>query len=123
MQDLMFQYHDAVSGAFYTIEPTYVTSVAVLGDYNEDGTVDAADYTVWRNNLGSGTALPNDDIPGVGPDDYVRWKSHFGQTASGAGAVANVAVPEPTTSLLLMLAAAGWCLLRGRAAWKFPTSR
>ena len=60
----------------------------IIGDYNRDGIVNAADYTVWRNNLGSGTALPNDDTAGVGPDDYVRWKTNFGQTA-GAGSRRN----------------------------------
>ena len=80
----------------------------IPGDYNQNGIVDAADYTVWRNNLGSGTSLANDDTPGVGPDDYTRWRTHFGQTAgSGAGANVNAAVPEPATALLMVLAAAG----------------
>jgi T5SS/PEP-CTERM-associated repeat protein len=54
------------------------------GDYNQNGTVDAADYVVWRNNLGNGTSLPNDDTAGVGPDDFARWRTHFGRR-SGAG--------------------------------------
>ena len=33
------------------------------GDYNQDHVVDAADYTVWRDHLGSATALFNDDTP------------------------------------------------------------
>ena len=33
---------------------------AVTGDYNFDNTVDAADYVVWRKNLGSTTALSAD---------------------------------------------------------------
>jgi hypothetical protein len=36
------------------------------GDYSGDGTVDAADYTVWRDNLGQTLALPNED-PGTTP--------------------------------------------------------
>ncbi len=75
------------------------------GDYNEDGTVNAADYTVWRNNLGSLTSLPNDDTPGVDVGDYNRWKSHFGQTSgsgSGGGSVdSSAVVPEPKTLTLL----------------------
>jgi T5SS/PEP-CTERM-associated repeat protein len=79
---------------------------SIPGDYNEDGAVNAADYTVWRNNLGSVTVLANDDTPGVGPDDYTRWKNNFGQTAgSGSGANANVPVPEPTTLALVILGA------------------
>jgi len=88
-----------------------------LGDYSQNGIVDAADYTLWRDNLGSGTALPNDDTAGVGPDDYTRWKTNFGLTAgSGSGTSANAAVPEPATLVLLTIAAAGWCLRRRRAA-------
>ena len=54
-----------------------------VGDYNNNGTVDAADYTVWRNNLGGpGTALANrDPNNGTGPvaaADYNSWKANFG---------------------------------------------
>jgi hypothetical protein len=67
-------------------------------------------------NLGSGTALPNDDTAGVGPDDYTRWTTHFGETGgSGAGARVNANVPEPATQALLILAAAGWYFRRGRS--------
>ena len=81
-----------------------VMSTAVPGDFNHDGTVDAADYVVWRKT----------DSTQAG---YVAWRSNFGQPpGSGAGAIANAAVPEPATLVLLMFAAAGWCLRRGRAA-------
>ena len=51
------------------------------------------------------------------PDYYDLWQTHFGEPAgSGSGASANTTVPEPTTLVLLMFAAAGWCLRRGRAA-------
>ncbi len=46
----------------------------VMGDYNGNGTVDAADYTIWRNNLGSLASLPNDETSGVGLDDYGAGK-------------------------------------------------
>ncbi len=81
------------------------TSLDLPGDYNNDGFVDAADYTVWRNKLGSVTSLPNDDTPGVGQDDYTRWKANFGQVAgSGAGSIAPPysATPEPSTPLLAL---------------------
>lgn len=72
------------------------------GDYDDDGDVDAADYTIWRDNLGRPESLPNDDTAGVGPDDYDRWKTNFGQ--GGGGALA-AAVPEPSALLLLLIAA------------------
>src|SRR5262249_16950560 len=52
----------------------------LLGDYNGNGVVDAADYVLWREKSGSTQSLPNDDSPGVGNDDFVRWKSRFGFT-------------------------------------------
>ena len=55
------------------------------GDFNEDGSVDIADYTVWRNNLGSTAGLPNDGaLDGVVDADYYQlWKGNFGTTAEG----------------------------------------
>jgi hypothetical protein len=79
-------------------------AMLLAGDFNDDGFVDAADYTLWRDNLGSATALANDDSPGVGQDDYDVWRSHFGETKdSGSAATAHEAVPEPTSLIVLAL--------------------
>ncbi|MGD9632925.1 MAG: GH25 family lysozyme [Pirellulales bacterium] len=74
------------------------------GDYNEDGVVDAGDYVVWRDAMDTATALPNDDTPGVGEDDYVRWRDNFGQTSLGEGSASGGAVPEPSSTVLLLIA-------------------
>ena len=63
---------------------------ALDGDYNLDGTVDAADYTVWRDGLGTTFTL----------SDYDVWVNNFGATAPASSG----AVPEPTAGLLLLLA-------------------
>jgi pectate lyase len=78
--------------------------LGVSGDYNDDGLVDAADYTVWRDALAAGgTDLPNDDTPGdVDESDYDIWKANFGMT-SGSGAASNAAVPEPTSLTILLI--------------------
>lgn len=77
-------------------------SAGLAGDYNSDGTVDAADYTVWQDNFG-GTALLNEteSLGIVDEADYEAWKANFGTSAAGAGGV-NV-VPEPTTLALLAI--------------------
>ena len=49
------------------------------GDFNDDGVVDAADYSVWRDSVGqpAGT-LPNDpnESP-IGPEQYATWLANF----------------------------------------------
>jgi hypothetical protein len=82
--------------------------LALAGDFNFDGRVDAADYTVWRNQAGQGgAALAGDgnNDGQVNSSDYTVWKSRFGQTAAGAGSV-TPAVPEPLTCWLLLVGAA-----------------
>jgi T5SS/PEP-CTERM-associated repeat protein len=93
-----------------------VLALTVTGDYNGDGTVNAADYTVWRNKLGKNLILPNEDplqTPGqVTREDFFVWKTHYGETSPGSGA-ANV--PEPTSWVLAGVAAAlGICYPRRR---------
>src|SRR3954471_11866342 len=41
-----------------------LTAADLAGDYNYDGVVDAGDYVIWRKNLGSAQALPNDNTAG-----------------------------------------------------------
>jgi hypothetical protein len=53
------------------------------GDFNNNGVVDTADYTVWRNNLNTNFALPNRGAT-TGPvsmADYNTWKTNFGATS------------------------------------------
>lgn len=83
---------------------------ALVGDYNDNGVVDAADYTIWRDRLGqAGSALPNRDPANSGSisaADYNSWKARFGQSL-GAGASAGAglnAVPEPAVGILCSLA-------------------
>ncbi|QDU90934.1 hypothetical protein Pla175_43480 [Pirellulimonas nuda] len=75
----------------------------VAGDFNADGFVDAADYTAWRDRLGSNTPLPNDNGLGVpiGAQHYTLWKGSFGNPGVGALAAGSSPVPEPSAALLL----------------------
>jgi hypothetical protein len=95
-----------------------------LGDYNDNGTIDAADYVVWRKNFGIGNVLPNDLIGGaVGSQDYNVWRSHFGQPfGSGSRFAANAAVPEPHVGSLAVVAAAAALAIRGRRRSSIRTS-
>jgi hypothetical protein len=73
------------------------------GDYNRDGVVDAADYTVWRDSLGQFVTNWNGaDGNGNGivdAEDYHEWKLGFG----AGGSMGESAVPEPSTALLAVL--------------------
>lgn len=83
----------------------------VPGDYNQNGLVEAADYTLWRDEYGStGAGLRAD---GTGPDgapdgvvdtyDYDLWAANFGKTSSDIGA--SEAVPEPEGFVQVLIAA------------------
>lgn len=92
------------------------TSGGVEGDYNNDGIVNLADYTVWRDNLGAAdeSALNgNGDGGGVTVADYQYWKDRFGN--SGSAAIASSAVPEPGSIALLVLGMAGFALSSRRS--------
>jgi hypothetical protein len=58
--------------------------VPLLGDYNDSGTVDAADYTVWKDNLGEDASVLHGNgvttTTAVSGADYALWKNHFGQS-------------------------------------------
>ncbi|HEY3394717.1 MAG TPA: choice-of-anchor Q domain-containing protein [Lacipirellulaceae bacterium] len=63
---------------------------ALLGDYNTNGVVDAADYVIWRKTLGSivptYTCADGDGDGAVDQDDCAIWRAHFGQSLPiGAG--------------------------------------
>jgi hypothetical protein len=81
-----------------------ILSVRLAGDYNGNGIVDAADYTVWRDSLGqtgTGLAADGNGNGSIDSSDYGVWKANFGDH-SGSGASANTAVPEPTTLSMLL---------------------
>lgn len=84
--------------------------MGVPGDYNENEIVDAADYTVWRNDLGQSVTLANSNPSAATPnvvdqEDYDFWKLNFGN--SGSAAAPGASVPEPATLLSLLLGMAG----------------
>lgn len=114
----------AGTGEIYRI----VTDALLAGDYNANGTVDAADYALWRDTLGSTSDLrANGDNTGASTNiideaDYAVWREHFGDSvhALGAGSGAGGAVvPEPAAAamalqLLCLLPAGAWYNRRRR---------
>jgi autotransporter-associated beta strand protein len=64
------------------------------GDFNGDGTVDAADYIEWRKN-------------DLSSEEYGVWSTHFAETLGGGGSADSGAsqsgVPEPTSAAVLFV--------------------
>ncbi|MEN0109579.1 MAG: matrixin family metalloprotease [Planctomycetota bacterium] len=52
----------------------------LVGDYNDDNVVDAADYTIWRDSTANGPVIGS----------YAEWSANYGTTLA-------TAVPEPAT--------------------------
>lgn len=106
-----------------------IAAPSLVGDYNGNLQVDAADYTVWRDTLGSTADLrANGDSTGtsagiIDEADYTVWKSNYGNSGSGQGGLAATAVPEPSSVVLIVLAIwglgrvprGGRCPLRGES--------
>ncbi len=79
--------------------------VLYSADLNQDGIVDARDYVLLRSRNGSVA-------------DYQNFRSHFGMTVTLAGGSdafgSSTAVPEPSTMLLIGIAAAFGACRRSR---------
>jgi hypothetical protein len=87
-------------------EETTISNVrlipSIAGDYNQNGTVGADDYILWRKNEGTTNAMANDPIGDViGQVHYDQWRSNFGQSTANAATIGG-AVPEPATAGLLL---------------------
>jgi T5SS/PEP-CTERM-associated repeat protein len=92
------------------------SAVLLPGDYNNDGHVDAADYTVWRDMLGStGADLAADGNGDLVVDqaDYSVWRANFGNSQSASLAATGAAVPELPSQTLLSLLMCGILVVVG----------
>lgn len=89
----------------------------LLGDFNVNGNVDAADYALWKNSVEAHDLMPN----GVGSglfegravaEDYDAWRAHFGATVIPSAAGFAYSVPEPAAGLLAAYALGVWAFRR-----------
>ncbi len=111
------------SADFFEYELRAVARSRPFADFNGDGVVDAADYTVMRDLValgdvgalaGAGAASSDDLTAGAG---YAEWKEQFGESvpnftaydammnaaAAGSGAASTTAAPEPTFVSILVV--------------------
>jgi serralysin len=113
---------DTANVQLYTLQISVEDILAEVryGDYNDDGMVDAADYTLWGDHAGDSddSAILNrgDGIAGIGSGDFEVWKENFG-TVYGSGAASALNAPEPSAFASILAAAIaffGNCGLRFR---------
>jgi hypothetical protein len=111
-----------VSGGIADIGAFELQTVAapeLPGDYNGNHGVDAADYVLWRKNLGAEvpqySGADGNGSSKIDDADYGVWRAHFGAPASGSSvtapsqanlviAVAQPEVPRAQTIDLVMVA-------------------
>jgi peptidyl-prolyl cis-trans isomerase A (cyclophilin A) len=101
-------------------EAVMVNSVTILnlpaGDYDFNGIVNIADYSVWRQSYDSTTSAEADGNGNgiVDLADFVVWRNSMAGSAAGAG-TSPLAVPEPAAAFMAMTAAALLVLRRRRS--------
>jgi hypothetical protein len=99
---------DGVGGARIDMGAVEMTPAgpALVGDYNLNHSVDAADYVLWRKTNGASVPQPFGGADGdgnsvVNANDYTVWRSRFGNTSPGAGSAAQGLSGEPVGSASL----------------------
>src|SRR4029079_9882913 len=80
-----------IGGEYHAYLLTLIPSIP--GDFNNNGVVDAADYIVWRK------------IDRT-QDGYNASRSHISHSSRAGTSPSQVAVPESSSALLLIMAAA-----------------
>jgi hypothetical protein len=89
----------------------------LTGDYNGNGTVDAADYVVWRHTFGQtvayGSGADGDGDGVISLGDFAAWRNSFNATLAPTAGQATAA-PEPSTIRLIGLAYCAMCSVVAR---------
>lgn len=109
--------HDLNSPTNFANQTGFIPGIQpeLAGDYNDDGVVNMADYSVWRDTLGTADDSADGNGDGmVDGDDYDLWQAAFGSSLGAAAAV-----PEPRA---LSLAIAGILVFAMRCCCRQPGS-
>jgi hypothetical protein len=108
--------------AEFGIEDTFITLItpAQPGDFDADGTVNAADYDVWRSAFGStGDQAADGNSDGVvDAADYVVWRRNTSALSASSTTSAVRAVPEPSISQLVPLIGFVFIIVRSRNSYR-----
>lgn len=94
----------------FELEAVEINSTYAAGDFNNDGFVDAADYTIWRNaahySYSDDGWLYYAGLPDgrVNEGDYQIWRDHYGAVSEPAEIRPT---PEPTGFVLALFVGLG----------------
>jgi len=104
---------DTIDGGYDLVLTGLVSSL--VGDADENGVVNAADYIALKTHMGQGTGATTadgdfDTDHDVDFNDLQLLQAHYGESKAGAAGT----IPEPGSAILLMFGAAA--LLRRRRA-------
>jgi hypothetical protein len=108
---------DALNVDEFTLRFSQSGPAFLPADFDEDDIVDGADLAIWKAGVGAagaavhsqGDADGDHDVDGA---DFLTWQQQLGSSTLVASA--NVSVPEPATSMLVVAAAVGIHRLGGR---------
>ena len=89
------------------VSATATPSLPLAGDYNNDGSVNSADYVVWLKSFGqsiaNGQGADGNNNGTIDNADYTTWRQNFGNPSGpGSGSIQSAQVPEPTVTLMLV---------------------
>jgi hypothetical protein len=116
--DLSFSFF--TSGGDFTYTRSTPAVAVPTGDYNHNGTVDAADYVIWRHTFGNsvapfGSGADGNSNGGIDLGDYAYWRERYGNAPVGVGS-GLASIPEPATfPFALQLIAVVLCMFRWRS--------
>jgi glycerophosphoryl diester phosphodiesterase len=97
-----------VDGITTNAAETLRSIVPIAGDFNYDEKVDAADYAIWRKNMGDAAS-------------YSDWAANFGRAvgvAPSGGGAGEVPVPEPSAMFLTIAALSVLAATRARSIFR-----
>jgi len=96
-------YSPTFNFASFAENPIAAPAPFLLGDFNNDGRVDAGDYGIWRSAFGSTVDLAADaNRDGtIDAADYAIWRKHFDASAASATGL-SIQIPESWSATMAL---------------------
>ncbi len=101
----------------FVLEEVFLAPTPQPGDYNRDGQVNLADYSVWRHGYGAftfqaGLTADGNNDGYIDAADYTIWRDNLGPPLVAGVAASSIPEPAMLPALLTALASTGLLLRR-----------